>query len=360
MSEQNLFSMLGKYVKRQNENLLTQSLAALFNHSRVFQDDLFELFRSRSEDKGTGTTSVSCAVTQKSQFLRKRRILVDMEIRCGDDPSPQYVVEAKLTAPLSPKQVRNYAEFLKRRRGKSRLVLVTKAGIDSELKRLLPKNTLWITWTEIAELAVRPAYRSKTERFLCGQFYEMLKERGIPMVPSVTSGEYKKLELLNRFVESKSTKSLHKISIDIINNVMARMQEFVGHNWSKLTDNGYKPYTRLYAVRPSKNNGVKTPHAEIEVGFYLWKKRKHVHERYICLMLECDNMRLSVWGGWTLAKTHPEYNTDENRWGKYLKKWTLPQSRLLFKKPLTDAQMGIQTQLEKCLRQFKNSRYYKA
>ena len=241
---------------------------------------------------------------------------------------------------------------------KSRLVLITKAGIDSELKKLLPKNTLWLTWTEIAELAVRPAHRSKTERFLCGQFYEMLKERGIPMVPSVTSGEYKKLALLNRFVESKSTKSLHKISIDMINNVMARMREFADHNWSRLTDDGYKQYDRLYAFRPSKGNGVKSPNAEIEVGFYLWKKRKHVHERYICLALECDDMKLSVWGGWTLGKSHPEYDADPG--GRYLKKWTLPQSRLLFKKSLPDAQMEIQTQLEKCLRQFKKSRYYNA
>jgi hypothetical protein len=360
MSEENLFSILGKYVQRQNENLLTQSLAALFNNSRVFKHDLLDLFRRRSEGKRLGTTGEPRAVTQRSRSLKKGRILVDLEIHCGGDPSPEYVVEAKLTAPLSRKQVRHYAEFLEQGRGKSRLVLITRAGVDTELKELLPKSTLWLTWTEIAELAVRPAYRSKTERFLCGQFYEMLKERGIPMVPSVTSGEYKKLASLNRFVRSKSTRSLHESSIDTINNVIARMREFADHNWSSLQDDGYKRYARLYAVRPSKGNGVKSPHAEIVVGFYLWKKRKHVHGRDICLELDCNDMRLSVWGGWELGEHHPEYDDDDDQWGEYLKKWTRVRSFSLFKEPFDDAQKEIQTQLEKCLRQFKKSRYYNA
>jgi hypothetical protein len=284
-----------------------------------------------------------------------------MEIRCGDDQSLEYVVEAKLTAPLSPKQARNYSEFLKQRRGKSQLVLITMVGVDSGLKKLLPKNTLWLTWTEIAELAVRPAHRSRTERFLSGQFYEMLKEGGIPMVPSVTFGEYKKLALLKQFAESKSTKSLHKNSIDVINNVMARMQEFAEASWNSLKNDDYKPHARLYAARPSKNNGIKSPFAEIEVGFYHWKKLKHVHNRYIYLGLDCDDMRLYVVGGWTLGKSHPEYE-GADWWGSCmcLKKWTLLQSRLLFKKSLRDAQREIQPQLEKCLRRFKKSRYYKA
>jgi hypothetical protein len=357
MREENLFLVLGKYIQRQNENLLTQSLAVLFNRCPVFRDDLLALFRRRSEDKRSGTTGVSCAVTQKSQVLRNRRILVDMEIRCGDDPSPQYVVEAKLTAPLSPKQARKYSEFLKRQRGRSRLVLITMAGVDSELKKLLPKNSLWLTWTEIAELAVCPAHRSITERSLCEQFHEMLNERGIPMVPSVTFGEYRKLALLNRFVESKRTEGLHKNSIDVTNNVMARMQIFTDANWSSLTDYGYKPFARLYAYRPSQNNGVKSPYAEITVGFYYWKKRKHVHERYIYLALDCKHMKLHVWGGWGVGRSHPEHGADG---GRYLKEWRKPESRLLFKKPLPDAQREIQTQLEKCLRQFKKSRYYKA
>ena len=178
------------------------------------------------------------------------------------------------------------------------------------------------------------------------------------MVPSVTSGEYKNLTVLNWFVEGHSRTSLTKTNVDTINNVMARMQEFAGHNWSKLRDDGYRPYTRLYAHRPSRNNDVGSPYAEIEVGFYLWKKRKHVYERYICLALDCHDMRLSVWGGWKLEKAHPEYDTD--RQDRDLKKWTLPQSRLLFRKHLPDAQEKIQTQLEKCLRQFKKSRYYNA
>ena len=178
------------------------------------------------------------------------------------------------------------------------------------------------------------------------------------MVPIVTYGEYKKLALLNQFVESKSSKSLHKNSIDVINNVMARMQEFADHNWSSLKKNGYKPYARLYANRHSKNNGVESSYAEIEVGFFYWKKRKNVQQRYLCLGIDCEDMKLYVWGGWSLGKSHPEYDADS--WGRYLKKWTLPESRSIFKKPLTDVQTEIQTQLEKCLAQFKKSRYYNA
>jgi hypothetical protein len=357
-SEQNLFSVLSKYVERQNENLLTQSLAALFNHCPVFQKDLLDLFRRRSEGKRSRTMGELTAFTQNSHLLKNYRILVDMEIRCGSDPSPLYVVEAKLTAPLSPKQARHYSEFLKRRRGKSQFVMLTVAGVDNELKKFLPKKTLWLTWTEIAELAVRPAHKSKIERFLCGQFYDMLSERGIPMIPSLSFGEYEKLDFLNKFLASSSTKHLHKNSIDVINCVMARMQNFADVSWSSLTDYGYKPFARLYAFRPSKNNGVESSFADIQVGFFRWKKRKQVYERSIYLGIDCDDMRLYVYGAWSVGKKHPEYDADS--WGKYLKKWTLPQSRLLFKKPLPDAQREIQTQLEKCLRQFKRTRYYKA
>jgi nicotinamide riboside kinase len=135
------------------------------------------------------------------------------------------------------------------------------------------------------------------------------------------------------------------------------MHEFADHNWSRLRDDDYKPYARLYAVRPSKDDRFKSPHAEIAVGFYRWKKRKLVHERYICLALDCDDMRLFVWCGWTLGKGHTEYKHDDEEWGRVLKKRTRPQSFLLFKEPFDDARKEIQAQLERCLRKFKKSRY---
>lgn len=289
----------------------------------------------------------SYAVTQDYQYLKNQRIVVDMEIRSKINNSILYVIEAKLTAPFTAKQAGKYSEFLKRWRGQSQLVLITMGGIDPELKTLLPPNTLWLTWTELAELAVRPGPRSRVERFLCGQFHEMLKEREVPMLRSLTSREYMTLGRLVRFIEFKT--SLHKDTIEMINNVMARMQIFVENSWGSLLDRGYKRFGRLYSQATH-------PHVEIVAGFYREEKRKHISERNIQLSLDCDNMRLNVWGGWFLKKGHPEYDEDSN--GEYLKRWTLPQSRLLFKKPLPDAQKEIQPHLDKCLRQFIKSRYF--
>jgi hypothetical protein len=185
----------------------------------------------------------------------------------------------------------------------------------------------------------------------------MLEEGEIPMARSITYGEYNKLEMLNRFVTGKYG-ILEKTNIDALNSIMARMRIFVEASWSGLRDDGYYTYDRLYAVKPSRNNEIKSPYAEISVGFYLWKKRKRVHERYISLGIECKHPKLYAWGGWMLGREHPEYDSDSG--GKYLKRWTLPQSRRLFEKPLPDALKEIQPDLEKCLRQFKKSRYYKS
>jgi len=37
------------------------------------------------------------------------------------------------------------------------------------------------------------------------------------------------------------------------------------------------------------------------------EKQKHVQERFICLELNCKDMKLDVWGGWKLGKRHPQY-----------------------------------------------------
>jgi hypothetical protein len=69
-------------------------------------------------------------------------------------------------------------------------------------------------------------------------------------------------------------------------------------------------------------------------------------------------MKLFAWGGWILGKNHPDFDVDSE--GKYLKEWPPTQSSNLFKMPLPDAERKIQAELEKCLRQFKRNRYYKA
>jgi hypothetical protein len=234
--------------------------------------------------------------------------------------------------------------------------MLTRSGVDVELRKLLHRNTLWVTWTELAELAMRPAAKSRTERLLSGQFYRMLETKGIPMISSITTSDYGKLKLLNKLIASKNTKSLHRNSIEVIASIMSRLDIFANDSWECLTKNGYKPFARLYAFRPSKSNGVVKPCAEVEVGFQLWKNRKRVRGRYLFLGINCEDQRLYVWGGWHLGRGHPNY--DSGTWGKEFKKWSLRESRLLFKNSLPDARRAIHLELEGCLKKFKKSRYF--
>jgi hypothetical protein len=338
----NLFICLGKYVRRQDENLLTQALAALFNNSGRFRSDLLHRLGG---DAGVSTV----AVTQPSRKLKDGRIIVDLEIRKPKTEHPEFVLEAKVNAPLTEWQLKRYAEFLKKRRGKSRLVIVTASGIDSELKGLLPEShTTWLTWAEIAEMAIRPAHRSKVERMLCEQFYQFLQYRGIPMAPSISAGAFRKLSIFNRLVHGERD-SLHEGGIHAVETVAVRLQVFAETAWAPLA-RGMNQFDRIYSYRDAGS-------VEICSGFYRsYPTRSAVAERYISIGVDCSDLRMFVYGGWKLRRNHEEYRSEDR--GEYLKRWTKPQTQSFFTSPLADANGHTLTrELVKQFKGFERSPY---
>ena len=81
----NLFLTVGRYVRRQRENLLTQSFAAIFNSSPAFRCELADLLASRRSDRLKVDLRGCRAHTQQSSNLGNERIIVDAELRDNTD-----------------------------------------------------------------------------------------------------------------------------------------------------------------------------------------------------------------------------------------------------------------------------------
>src|SRR5438552_878985 len=103
----NLFLTLGKFVIRQQENLLTQGLATIFNSSPAFRRDFGALLASRRLDGRKADIRTSHAKTQQSSNLGHGRIIVDMEI-ADRNAASHYIIEAKLEQFLTGSQLKKY------------------------------------------------------------------------------------------------------------------------------------------------------------------------------------------------------------------------------------------------------------
>ena len=357
--DNNIFLTMGKYVRRQKENLLTQSLAATINHSPIFQLAFARLLSKRGAKSIGSNYSNLVAFTQIGEPLRSGRLVVDLELREREpDNGPVgpalVILEAKLGATLTSAQLKRYTKFLKMRKRKSDLVILTKYGIDPDLEKAAPSGTIWLTWTEIAELYRAQKNLSNVERFLRKEFITMLEENNIPMVPPMSVTDWNRLTLLHKFATSGRTKSLHLDAIEALKVTMDRLVIHRDSAWSSLVRKGWKPYARVFAWRNDEDEHYVT----VDVGFGLWGPRKQIRYRYLELSLDCrkPSPRLSIDAGWAPRKTHSAY--DDATYST-LHEWSPSSSKKLFQMPLHNALDTLYPILKTNLSKFKRTRYFK-
>lgn len=354
--DKNLFLAVGKYVRRQNENFLTQSFAALFNNAEHFRGEFISYVSERSGQRRKVDPSALFARTQSGKKITVGRIVVDLEIlkvrpQPGfPTPPTLYVVEAKLSAQLSESQLRNYGDFLKKRAPEAQMVLLTRDGIDEKLTPYAPKGAVWLTWGEVAEICKASVRTPAVEAFMRKEFVEMLEESGISFVPSISAVGWKRITLFNDFSTSRKTELNHD-TFSVIDTLIERMRVHADNAWGSLTADGYKRYARVYVMREKGES----PYSVVCVGFYCQGKNA-VYDRYLCLEIDCATRAMIVCAGWSLKKRHPQY--DPKEYEKSLYEWTPNGTFKLFKSPLQDAVNDAHAILHRCLKQFRGSKYF--
>jgi hypothetical protein len=351
----NMFLALGKYVLRQNENLLTQAFTALFNHSTSFRYAFLKLILPENKLNANDVR----AFTQKAHSLSDRsRIIVDSELWCIPRISSQHriaVIEAKLESKLHHKQAAAYAKLLKKRSSRTSLIIITKYGILDDIVRMLPRNTLWLTWSHVAELLNSCRTSTNTDRFLSEEFIQMLKYFNIPMLPPLTKDQWARLSLINKFVTSSKDK-LHIDSVDAMQLTLHRLVTHRDAAWSSLALDGWKPYAKVY-VEEEESRNKKKAYVNVEVGFYRLYPKNSITQRYLCIGINCKNKpQMYIWGGWNLRKDHPDYGKDN--WQVILHQWTPDRSRSIFSKSIQEALSQLTPNMKYSLVKFKRTKYF--
>ena len=264
----NLFATLGKYVEHQDENLLTQGLAALFATCKGFRQDFLNLLQKQSSTRTTPVSGEWTVRTQVSYRLQGgKRIVADLHIaqRIGRRPKT-FLIEVKLDSVLGRSQASNYNKLIRKHSRDSviQLVVLTQRQIDPQ-ELDLPSDSIMLTWADVDHLLTRPGKRSALERLLCVQYHEFLLSKGVYMSkPIRNEGSFKKkLERLNDFIVHRKDSS-NWDNLEIATTAMLRLRRLSQFGWGSLTKRGCSPYSMMLLNEDSAGN----PYVDLQVGYY--------------------------------------------------------------------------------------------
>jgi len=274
-----------------------------------------------------------------------------MEIRREGSPTPLFLVESKLDSGLGIGQLKKYKSALAKLPKSTRLVILTRHGIDENLWPHTPQNTVWLSWSMVAETASMSARRaSRLDQFLLRDFLAMAKLKGIHSIPRMTTDSLKRLQMFSLFSCDKSSRLHHK-TVSAVDLAMQRLIEHRDSVWESLfaRAGAWRPYQNIYKLD--------NKYAVLHAGFWRPRPRRNVRESYIALELVCSaKPRLHVNWGWKLTPRHPRYDRDypyEDREAYY----PAPFTRKIFKKPMPQATKELEGGLRRIGASFLKSRY---
>jgi hypothetical protein len=345
----NLFLVLGKYVQRQDENLLTQSLVLLFNRSGAFREQFWTRIRAASAVPFAAPDGL-LAFSQVRRNAHGKQIQVDMEIRRQADDVPLCLVECKLDSGLGVGQISKYKSALKKLKGKAKLVIITRYGVDEELSAYVPKGTGWLSWPVIAELALRATRQApKLDNLLLRDFLDMLKFNGIEMLPPVAGRNWGRLKRISRFALLENSHRLGYLSLAATELAFRRLITFRDAAWGGIfSEKGvWRPHQAVYKLEAS---------VVLHASFYRLRPRKHVAETSLGFELECgEKPRMYIVRGELLASTHPRYKRGDSFSERELGWYTSKDTRKFFAQPVSDAVEAMGKDMRSIARQYLKS-----
>ncbi len=348
-SSTNLFLVLGKYVERQDENLLTQALVLLFNRVPSFRAALCSLLASRFR-ASLPSDSELVARSQISRKAGRGRILVDMEILRRGSATPTLLVESKLDAKLGVSQLKRYSSALKLMSKSTRLVVLTRLGVEDKLRAHTPRNTIWLSWPMVAELAEASQRRgSQLDRLLLRDFLAMTKLRGIRSIPSMNVTGMRKLSRFSSFAFTRSNR-LSYLTTEAVDVAFQRVREQRDSAWASLLveENDWRTYQYIYRWDEGH-------YAVLAAGCWTPCPLKGVREAYITLELVCSaTPKLCVVCGEVLSPSHPEYKRGSQL--NYSELWySAADSRWFLSRPMHEVAVHMDSGLRDIARQFQKA-----
>jgi hypothetical protein len=349
VSSSNLFLALGKYVERQDENLLTQALVLLFNRVAPFRSALCRLLASRFR-VSLPSESELVARSQVSRRTTRGRIVVDMEILRRGSSTPVLLLESKLDAKLGMGQLKRYSSALQLMSNSTRLVVLTRLGIDDKLRAHTPRNTIWLSWPMVAELAEASQRRgSQLERLLLGDFLVMTNLRGIQSIPGMTIEGMRRLSRFSHFAFTRSNR-LSYITTEAVDIAFQRIREQRDSAWGSMLVEGHGWRTYQYIYRWDEG-----AYAVLAAGCWTPRPRKGVREAYITLEVACrSSPKLCVVCGEVLSPSHPKYEKGSQT--SYWETWySAADTRWFLGKPMHEVAVQMDSELRDIGRRFLKS-----
>lgn len=346
----NLFLVLGKYVQRQDENLLTQSLVLLFNRSDAFRKHFWSRLGAASAVPSVSADGLR-ALSQVSRNAHGKRILVDMEIRREGEDVPLCLIECKLDSGLGQGQISKYKSALKKIKGKVTLVIITRYGVHEDLSAHVPKGTGWLAWSAVAELAQRAMRQApKLDKLLLKDFLDMLKSNGIEMLPPVSGRNWGRLKRLSSFALQESSDRLNYWSLAAAELAFRRLIAFRDAAWGGMfSERGnWRPHQAAYKF----DEGVVVLHA----SFYRTRPLKHVAETSLGLELVCDEKpKMYVIEEEILAPSHPSYERGES-YTRWERGWYTPSdTKKYFAASVADAVEELRAEMRSFAKKYLKS-----
>jgi hypothetical protein len=344
----NVFLVLGKYVERQDENLLTQALVLLFNRVDAFRRAFCEQLIERAQTFDLNADDL-IAHSQVGRRIYNGRVFVDMEISTEGADSPLFLIESKLDATLGPQQLKNYRSALKRLKKNTRLVILTRGGIDESMWKYTPRRTIWLSWPMVAEIASLSARRaSRLDQLLIRDFLYMTRLKGITTVPRMTTDSFGRLAMFSLFANDKSDRLNHK-SIAAVDLALQRLIEHRDSALESLfaASGVWRPYQSIY-----KENG----HTVLQAGFWRPGPRRNIQQSYIGLELICESKpRLAFVAGRQLGRNHADYKSDDGYKVSTIR-LSARQTRRLFKLTTLEATKELEAVMRRRAKAFLRSK----
>jgi len=273
-----------------------------------------------------------------------------MEVRREGEDTPLCLVECKLDSGLGPGQILKYKSALRKIKGRARLVIITRYGVDEHLSEHVPKGTGWLSRSGVAELAQRAMRQApKLDKLLLRDFLDMLKSNGIEMIPPVTSRNWGRLKRLSKFALVEDSQRLSYFSLAATELAFRRLIAFRDAAWGGiLSEKGvWQPHQAVY-----KLDEIVVLHA----SYYRLRPRKHLSETSLGLGLECsEKPRMYIVKEEWLASTHPRYKRGDSFNERELGWYTPKDTRKFFAQPVADAVEAMRVEMRSFAKKYLKS-----
>jgi len=360
--DSNLFLVLGKYVRRQKENLLTQAIVLLFNRVASFKTAFTSFVANRGGLPGArANPDKLAALSQQRKVGRERDVIVDMEVRRGDEPL--FVVESKLDSRLGETDLKRYRS-LQNRWPSVRCVFITKHGVDDSLRQEAPKDSIWLSWHEVSGLIQSSSKRTRgLGKFLMNDFIDYARDIGIAPIPKMTAEYWFQLRRLSKFVLSGLEGDPEMVISEAITAAEIALQRLRAHRdaaWqsSFRKEEWWRPYEEVRKEQDQKDNWWLT----LSAGYWRGRKRNtRTVYSFVGLELWCrgEQAKLFASYGEKLAAKHRNYDRGDPFRAKDAHTWSAKETKRLFAADISDARQNTVQQLRTVSKKFLASKFTK-